>query len=322
MNARLAWTLLAGAVALAAIPSAAMAQKFPSKDVVVVVPFTPGGSNDTMGRLIADGLAKEWGSSVVVENKPGAGSAIGTAYVAQAKPDGHTLLVVSGTFTTNAAVQTNLPFDPIKDVKPVAMVAQGQMVVTVSPTTGIKTVKELIEAAKAKPMFYATTGVGSSTQFGAELFNDAAGIQMKPVHYKGGTDAIVDMIGGRVQMYVGTLTQVLPTVTGNQITAVAVTGRERAANLPDVPTVGEAGLKGAEVQNWWGVFTTGGTPDDVVAKINAAVNKVVQSPEATKFLAGQGAAASPMSPLEFAAHVNSELEKYKAVAQKSGIKAE
>ncbi|MBS7701036.1 MULTISPECIES: tripartite tricarboxylate transporter substrate-binding protein [unclassified Chelatococcus] len=300
----------------------ASAQDFPSKRVTIVIPFTPAGSNDTIGRYLADGLSKLWGTPVVVENRPGAGSAIGSAHVAQSKPDGYTLLFVSGTFTTNAATQANLPFDPVKDLKPVGMGALGQMVIVTGSRVPTSNLADLVKAAKTQKVFYGTTGVGSSTQFAGELLNDVAGIKMEPVHYKGGTDALVDMAGGRLDVYVGTVTQVLSSVTSNKAKPVAIASKTRSKALPDVPTVAEAGFAGAEADIWWGVFAPSGTPDAVVTKINQGINKVMASQEATEFLAKHGAMPAEMSVAEFSDHVTKELAKWRELAVKHNIKAE
>lgn len=312
-------TLLAAAMATV-LPFGAVAQDYPRDTVTVVIPFTPGGSNDTIGRYLADNLAKRWNGTVVVENKPGAGSAIGSAYVAQSEPDGHTLLFVSGTFTTNAATQPNLPFDPVEDLQPIGMGALGQFVVVSGNHLQANNLSDLIETAKSKKVFYGTTGVGSSTHFAGALLADVAGIQMEPVHYPGGTDALLDIAGGRLDLYVGSVPQVLSSVQAGTAKPLAVTSDSRSATLPDVPTVVEEGLEEAVFDIWWGVFTAAGTPPDVVEEINAAINEVMTTPEAEAFLAKQGAAPREMSVQEFANHVHSEIAKWRALAAQHDIR--
>jgi tripartite-type tricarboxylate transporter receptor subunit TctC len=304
------------------LSGAVSAQEFPSKRMTVVIPFTTGGSNDTIGRYVADGLSKLWKQPVVVENRPGAGSAIGAAHVANSPKDGHTLLFVSSTFTTNAATQKNLPFDPVKDLQPVAMGALTQMLVVAGNRIPSKSLKELMEAAKTQKVFYGSTGVGSSTQFAAELLNDVAGVKTDPVHYKGGTDAIVDMVGGRIDLYVGTVTQVQSNVKNNQVKAFAVMSSKRSEALPDVPTIAEAGYPGAEMDNWWGIFVAAGTPAPIVEKLNAGIREVMSKPEAAEFLSKQGALPSLMTQPEFEAHVKKELGKWKELATKHNIQPE
>lgn len=314
-------TLVAATLASAA-PAAVSAQDYPSDTVSVVIPFTAGGSNDTVGRYLADGLAAHWDATVVVENIPGAGSAIGSARVAQSAPDGHTLLFVSGTYTTNAATQPNLPFDPIEDLVPVGMGALGQFVVVVGDRIEAETLDDFIEAAKAETVFYGTTGVGSSTHFGAALLSDVTGIDMEPVHYPGGTDALLDIAGGRLDMYVGSVPQVLSSVEAGTARPLVVISETRAAALPDVPTVVEAGYPDAVMDIWWGVFTTAGTPPEVVEEINSAINAVMSTPEAEAFLEQQGAAPSPMSVEEYTDFVHSEIAKWTALAEAHDIRSE
>jgi tripartite-type tricarboxylate transporter receptor subunit TctC len=305
-----------------ATPVVVSAQDYPSDTVTVVIPFTPGGSNDTIGRYLADGLGAHWDSTVVVENKPGAGSAVGSAHVAQAEPNGHTLLFVSGTYTTNAATQTNLPFDPINDLLPVGMGALGQFVVVVGNRVEADNLEGFVEEAKSRKVFYGTTGVGSSTHFGAALLSDVAGIEMEPVHYPGGTDALLDIAGGRLDMYVGSVPQVLSSVEAGTARPLVVISETRAAALPDVPSVVEAGLPDAVMDIWWGVFTTAGTPPEVVEEINTAINAVMSTPEAAAFLELQGAAPRPMSVEEYTEFVHSEIEKWTTLAQEHNIKSE
>jgi tripartite-type tricarboxylate transporter receptor subunit TctC len=311
--------LLAAAVATI-LPLGAAAQNFPDDTITVVIPFTPGGSNDTIGRYLAENLAKHWDSTVVVENKPGAGSAIGSAYVAQAEPNGYTLLFVSGTFTTNAATQPNLPFDPVKDLQPVGMGALGQFVVVAGDRVEADTLSDLIETAKSRKMFYGTTGVGSSTHFAAALLADVAGIEMEPVHYPGGTDALLDIAGGRLDMYVGSVPQVLSSVQAGTAKPLAVTSDTRSKALPDVPTIVEEGLGDAVFDIWWGVFTASGTPPEIVEEINAAINTVMTTPEAEAFLAKQGAMPREMGVEEFTDHVHAEIAKWRKLAEQHDIR--
>lgn len=310
---------LAAALATA-LPFGVTAQDFPNDTVSVVIPFTPGGSNDTIGRYLADNLAKHWDETVVVENKPGAGSAIGSAYVAQAEPNGYTLLFVSGTFTTNAATQPNLPFDPVEDLQPIGMGALGQFVVVGGKRLGAESLADLIETAKSRKVFYGTTGVGSSTHFAGALLADVAGIEMEPVHYPGGTDALLDIAGGRLDLYVGSVPQVLSSVEAGTATPLAVTSQTRSSALPDVPTVVEEGLSDAIFDIWWGVFTAADTPPEIVEEINSAINAVMTTPEAEEFLAKQGAAPHAMSVEEFTDHVHAEIAKWRKLAADHDIR--
>lgn len=295
-------------------PVMGSAQDFPSKTVTMVVPFSAGGSNDLLGRYLAEQLGNKWQQTVVVENKPGAGAAVGASYVVQSEKDGHTLLFVSGTLTTTGATSRNLPFDPIKDLQPVGLGAFGTWVLVTGPRLGATSLQEFADAAKEQTVFYGTTGVGSSTQMTAEIFAKTAGIKMEPVHYKGGTDALVDLAGGRIDLYAGTITQVRSTLDSGKATALAVAGNKRASALPDVPTVAEAGFAGAESEIWWGVFAPAGTPMEIVEKINADINELMNTDASAEFLATQGAEPGRMSVQEFTDHVHSELAAWKGIA--------
>ena len=299
--------------------SHAIAQNYPTRTVTLVVPFSPGASNDIFGRYLAAKLSETWKQAVVVENRPGAGSVIGTAHVAKAKPDGLTLLLVSSTLTTNAATRTDLPFEPLKDLQPVGLVALGQMVVVTGSRIPMASLQELVKQAKAQTVFYGTAGVGSSPTFSAELLNDVAGIRMQAVHYKGGTEALLDLSGGRIDVYVGTLTTLLPMITSKTVTAVAVASQTRSGTLPEVPTVAEAGFPGAESDIWWGVFAPAGLPGDVTAKINKDIDATMTMPEARDFLVKHGATPATMSVGQFTSHVASELVRWKDLARKHNI---
>lgn len=318
------WGLAAAALAaVTALPVAVAAQDYPGTDpITVIIPFTPGGSNDTIGRYLADGLSKSLGVPVIVENMPGAGSAVGSARVAQSEPDGHTILFVSSTYTTNAATQPNLPFDPVKDLVPVGIGALGQMVIVTGDKLGATDLKGLVDAAKSGGVFYGTTGVGSSTHFAAALFSDVIGAEMEPVHYPGGTDALIDVAGGRLDVYFGTVAQALSSIEGGKVKGLAVTSVNRAGALPDVPTVSEAGFPGTEVENWWGVFAPAATPEPIVEKINATITEVMTSPEAEDFLTRQGALPAKMTVPEFQEYVSSEIAKWRELATEHGIAAE
>ena len=296
------------------VPAAGLAQSFPTETVTMVVPFSAGGSNDTLGRYLSERLAGKWDATVVVENRPGAGAAIGANHVVQSQADGHTLLFVSGTLTTTGATNRNLPFDPITDLQPVGIAAFGTFVLVGGPRLGIESLQDLADRAATETVFYGTTGVGSSPQLTAELFAKTAGVTMEPVHYKGGTDALVDVAGSRIDLYAGTVTQVRSTLDAGKAVALAVAGRQRSAILPEVPTVAEAGFPGAEAEIWWGVFAPAGTPMDIVEAINADINEIMNTEESQEFLATNGAAPGNMTVPEFTDHVHSQLETWKQIA--------
>lgn len=308
--------------AAAVLFSTAAHAEFPDKPVTLVVPFAAGGSNDILARYIGDSLSKAWGQSVVISNMPGAGAAIGSAHVSQAAPDGYTLLIASVTFTMNPAVQPNLPFDPKTDFQPVAMLGKVPLVLVVGKSVEANTIQEFITIAKERELAYATSGLGSVNQFGAELFSQSAGIEMEPVHYKGGSEAMTDVIGGHVDLFFSSMTQALPLIRGGQMRGLVITGAERSEAVPDIPTTDEAGIAGVDVEQWWSILAPAGTPADIVDKLNADINAVLSTQETKDFLAKDAGRPTPMSVQELTDLINTELDKWSEIAKKAGIKAE
>jgi tripartite-type tricarboxylate transporter receptor subunit TctC len=310
---RIIKTILALGALLA--PSMAAAQNYPSRQVTVVIPFAPGGSNDNIGRYLAEQLEKRWKRTVVVENRPGAGSAIGSAYVTKAKPDAYTLLFVSSSYTSNAATQKSLPFDPLKDLQPIGMAAVADRFISTGRRVPMGTLADLVREAKSQKIFYGTSGVGSLAHLTGELMNEVLGITMAPVHYAGGSEVMVDLGGGRIDVVFSSLTDISTGIG----TPVAVMSERRSTALPNVPTVQEAGYPDTRVPNWWGVFAPTGTPKELIDRIHQDIVAVMGTAEAAEYLARQGAMASAMSTDAFATHVESELNKWKAVVEKQGV---
>ncbi|MDR6756418.1 tripartite-type tricarboxylate transporter receptor subunit TctC [Mycoplana sp. BE70] len=314
---------LRSALAAAAVLfSTAAHAEFPDKPVTLVVPFAAGGSNDILARYVGDRLGKAWGQPVVITNMPGAGAAIGSAHVSQAAPDGYTLLIASVTFTMNPAVQPNLPFDPKEGFQPVAMLGKVPLVLVVGKSLEANTVQEFVATAKGRELAYATSGLGTVNQFGAELFAQSAGIKMTPVHYKGGSEAMTDVIGGHVDSFMSSMTQALPMIRGGQMRGLVVTSTERSAAVPDIPTTNEAGIPGVDVEQWWGILAPAKTPADIVEKLNADINAILSTQETKDFLAKDAGRPTPMSVQEFTDLINSELDKWRGIAEKADIKAE
>jgi tripartite-type tricarboxylate transporter receptor subunit TctC len=309
----------AGLVLAATAPAWA---QFPDKPVTIIVPYAPGGGNDITARFVAEQLSKIWPQPVVVENQPGAGTAIGSAYVAQAAPDGYTLLFISVTYTTMAAVSPDLPFDPATDLLPVAEVGTVPLGLAAGPKTPVATVQDLVAAAKAGELVYSTSGPGTINQFAAELFDTVAGVDTQPIHYKGGSEAITALMSGEVDLYFGSLLQLESFINAGQVTGLMVTGTERVPSVPGLPTPAEAGLAGAEVDLWWGMFAPAGTPAEVVDTINAAVNQVLGQQATIDFLAQGGAVPTPGTPAAFNDVVQSELVMWRDIAEKNNIVAE
>lgn len=314
--------ITAAIAGLLAAPGA-FAQDYPQAGpVTIVVPYSPSGSTDPVARFVAAELQTKWDQSVIVDNRPGAGSTIGTAYVATAEPDGYTILLTTSAYTTAPAVYDDLPYDPLADLIPVAMPSEAQFVVTAGASVESDTMEEFIEEAKGREIFLATAGLGSSTHFAGELVTSAAGISATPVHYKGGSPAMVDLIGGRADIYVGSMTAVLANIKGGQIKALAVMGAERANALPDTPSTEELGLKGASSGFWLGVFAPAGTPDEIVQKLNADITEVLSSEKGKAYLETLDSTATDMSPAEFGTLVEEEIGQWKTLAKERGIAAQ
>src|SRR6185437_13546930 len=244
--------LLVTALALAS--PAARAQPYPSKQITLVIPFAAGGSNDIIARAIGKELSEAWGQPVIAENRPGAGSVIGASTVASAPPDGYTLLLVSTTFTINAAIRKSMPFDTLKDFTPVAFIARSPLLFVASKSLPVKSAREVLALARSKPgeITYASAGIGSINQIAAELIAQSAGVKLMHVPYKGGAPALNDLLGGHVDTYVSSLPQVQQLAQNGQVDALAVTSTKRVPILPNVPTLDEAGLSGFDLSSWWG----------------------------------------------------------------------
>ncbi len=319
-------TLLAGvplAVLLAALSAAtADAQSYPNKPIRFVVPFPAGGIADVMARVIGQKLTDAWNQPVVVENRTGAGGNIGADIVAKSPPDGYTLVMGSiGTHAVNVSLFSKLPYDPIRDFAPVALVIEAEGLLVLHPSVPVKTVKELIALARARPgqLVYASAGNGTASHLAGELFKSMAKIDIVHIPYKGNVPAITDLIGGQTSMIFATMPTVLPQVKAGKLHALAVASAQRSPAAPDVPTVAEAALPGFEVTNWIGVFAPAGTPADIVAKINAEIMRIMRLPEVQSRLANEGARFKPNTPNEFAAFQKNEIAKWSKLIKDARI---
>ena len=316
-------SLLVALALLAALPGPAAAQQYPTKSIRLIVPFAPGGSNDIVGRAIATPLSEHLGKQIIVDNRPGAGAVLGTELVANAPKDGYTLLINSLTHTINPWLY-KLPFDPIKAFAPVSMIASGPIVLVVNPALPVKSVAELIALAKAQPgkLQYASAGIGTFTHLGAELFKLAAGVDLLHVPFKGGGPAAIDVIGGHTTVYFSNLLTVMPHIRSGKLRVLGVGGKQRIAQLPDVPTIAEAGVPGYEAINWWGVLAPAGTPAPIVARLHAEIAAVLNSPDVQKRLAAEGAHVVHMSSAEFGEFQAHDLERWGRVVREGGIRAQ
>lgn len=319
---------LAGVAALGALalqPAAfAQGDAFPAKPITIVVGSAAGGSNDVFARAIGRRLQDSLGQPVVIDNKPAGGGVIANATVARAPADGYTLVVLSSTFTTGAAIRTNLQYDAIKDFKPVALLAKGPLLVTVNKDSPFKTVQDLVAAAKANPgkLNYGTSGAGSINHFATEVFAGAAGIKMTHVPYKGMGPATTDLLGGQIDLLVASAPSILAQVRGGKARALAVTTAARSPIAPELPSLEEVGYKGSALDLWWGVLAPAGTPQPVIDKLNAEINKHIQSSEMKAFFIKEGAEPAPMKPDAFAKFIAAEIERWKGVAKAADIRPE
>ena len=310
--------------ALALVAPAYAQHKFPTKPVTLVVPYPPGGSNDTFARELGKRLGDVWKVPVIVENRAGAGGSIGAASVSRAAPDGYTLCLLSSSFTTNAAIQPNLPFDSVTGFTPVGMVAKGPMILTVANHVPAKTTLELFALARKTPgkLNYASSGQGSTNHFATELLMEAAQIKMTHVPYKGMAPAVTDVIGGHVDVLVASAPSIYQHVKGGKVRGIGVTSKGPSAVVPDLPPVASMGVSGYSFELWWGVLAPPKTPPEIVNQINAEMNAILQTPEMREVFLKEGAEPATMTPAQFARTIKDEIESWKKVAAKAGIKSE
>lgn len=329
MNSCKRRALLAALAVLAGVTTStsalAQASSYPNKPIRIIVPFPVGGIADTFSRTIGVKLTEVWGQPVVVENKTGAGGNIGAEIVAKSPPDGYTLVMGNiGSHAVNVSLFKTIPFDPIKDFVPIAHVLDAEGLLVVNPSVNANSVREILEMSRAQPgkLSYASGGLGTTSHLAGELFKSTAKVDIVHVPYKGNAPAITDLLGGQTQMLFATMPTVLPHVKAGKLRAIASIGLVRTAALPDVPTVAESGLPGFEVSNWIGLFAPGGTPSDIVAKLNAEVQKIMRSPDVQKRLEAEGARFIPTTPAQFAAFQKEELVKWAKIIKDANIRAE
>ena len=325
MNRRTLLAAFAASLAAALAPAAVGQPAFPTKPIRIVVPFPPGGTTAILARAAAQKMTEAWKEQAVVDNRPGAGGNIGAELVARSPADGYTLLMGTvGTHAINASLYAKMPYDHVKDFAPVILVAAVPNVLVVHPSLPVHSVAELIAYAKANPgkLNFASSGSGTSIHLAGELFKVMAGVQMTHVPYKGSAPAIADLVGGQVQLMFDNLPSALAQIKAGKLRALAVTSAQRAAALPDAPTIAESGLPGYEASSWFGLLAPAGTPADVVAKINGEIARWLASPEAKEKLSSQGAIAAGGTPEDFARHIAAETAKWQRVVRESGAKVE
>ena len=317
--------LIATGMAALALALSAAAQTFPSKPVKIVVPFPPGGFNDVLGRTLAQEFQKAWNQPVVVDNRPGGNTIIGSDIVAKSAPDGHTLLVVALPFSVLPSLFAGrLPFDVQRDLAPISLCAGSPNMLVVNPSVPVNNVKELIALAKAQPgkLTYASTGNGTSNHVSAEYFKMLTGTDMLHIPYKGSAPAVTDVIGGQVNVLFDNVPNVIQQVKAGKLKPLAVTSTKRSFQAPDVPTMQEAGVPEYEVNVWFGLLTTAGTPPEVVAKLNAETVRVLNLPEVKERFRALGVEVIASSPEQFAQHLKSEIAKWGKVVQEAKIRVD
>ena len=309
--------------ALLALTAIAAAQDYPSKPVRVIIPFPPGGINDTVGRLVATQLSTRLGKQFIVDNRGGAGGTVGTELAANAPKDGYTLLVVSLAHTVNPWLY-KLPYDPIKAFAPIAIVASAPNVIVVHPSLPVHSVKELVDMARQQPgkLQYASAGIGSFMHLGGELFKVAAGVDLLHVPFRGAGPAMIDIVGGHTKVAFATTLTAPPFIRDGKLRALGVGAASRSPALPDVPTVAEAGVAGYEVANWVGLVAPAGTPQAIVDKLSREISAIQEAPEVKQHLANEGAEVVHMSSAAFGTYMATETAKWERAVKEGGIKAE
>ena len=316
---------LAGLALLLALASVheTRAQGFPGAKMSIVVPVVPGGGTDLLGRVVAQQLEKKWQNTIIVENKPGAGTIVGAQTVAKAPPDGNTLLIAtSTTLAISPAIYKSLPYDPIADFKPAAIIASVPFLLVVNPSLPVNSVAELIAYAKSKPgeLSFGSNGAGSPHHLFAELFQSMTGTKMTHVPYRGSAPAVTDLLSGQIQVLFVDFAPSLPQVQADKLRALGVTTTQRVSQAPDIPTIAEAGVAGYNAAAWQALVAPGKTPDDVVAKINGAMREVLAEPEVKNRISQ--ATMVPLdgsTPEQLKAFVRSELDAWAAVVQRAGV---
>ena len=308
----------------AAISASALAQSYPSKPVKIIVPFAAGGPADNYARFISKGLADALGQSFVVENRPGAGSVIGTDAVAKSAADGYTLLLMSNAQTVNETLVQGKPYQLMRDFVAVAPVNSSDLVLVANPATGISNLKDLTTQAKARPgkINYASSGNGTPYHMAGELFKSMAGVYLVHIPYRGSSGARTDVIGGQVEVMFDAVTTMAEQIKAGKVKAIATTGKVRSDVLPDVPTMAEAGLAGYDATLWLGLMAPKGTPKDVVDKLNAAVSKIASQPDVKQLWNKQGAVPLVMTPVVFDKYMQDDIAKWARVIKTANIKAD
>jgi tripartite-type tricarboxylate transporter receptor subunit TctC len=320
------WLRFASATAGATLFAGAFGARaaLPDKPLRIIVPFAPGGGTDLIARLVAEAMAKDLGQTVIVENKPGAGTIIGTEYVAKSAPDGSTLVMATFAHAVNPALHAKLPFDTDKDFAPVALVGTSPNVLVVRPDRPWKSVQDVIAAARATPgkLTYGSFGNGTSAHLAGALFANLAKVDLLHVPYKGSAPAITDLLGGQIDMMFTTVASVAQHIASGKLRALAVTSARRSPAWPDIPTIAEAGVAGYVAESWYGLYAPAGTPADTIARLNAAVAQAVKSEKFRDRVQGEGLVPAAGEPRQLADYVHAEEARWRQVVRDARIKVE
>ncbi len=308
-------------LALCLCASAALAQNYPNGPLRIIVPFAPGGSTDILGRVIAQKLNEKFKVPAVADNRPGANGTIGAAMAAKAPPDGHTLLIVPAGFAANPVMYKNLPYVQSRDLAPASQLVAGPLTLTVHPSLPAKTVRDLIALAKAHPheISFGSSGTGSLNQLAAEWFALSAGVKMTHVPYKGGGAGVIDLMSGQISLYFMNALQSLPYIKSGRLRALGVTTPQRSPFAPEIPAIAESGLPGYDMTTWTALMVTGGTPREIVARLQVEVAQILNQPDIRERLAADGMAVVASTPEQFSAFLKSENAKYARIIQAAGI---
>lgn len=314
-------SLMIGVIAWA-FAAAAAAADWPTSPVRIVVPFPPGGTTDVAARVVAEDLTRKFGQQFLVDNRPGGNTLIGTDFVAKAKPDGHTLLLAAAPFAVVAAMYPKLPFDPVKDFEPITRVAQNGMVLVAYPGAPAKTVQEVLAQARAKPgsVFIASVGTTGVSHMSAQLFAALGGVEVTHVPYKGTGQAMPDVLGGQVPYFFDNAGSSMQHIRAGKLRALAYTGAQRSPAMPDVPTMAEAGLRGYETLNWYGVFAPAQTPAAVLERLNAEIASLLKRPEVAERFAKEAVETVGDPRAEFAGFVKAEIAKWAKIVKERNLK--
>ncbi len=318
------WTSVAVAFLLVAMLTPAHAQPFPSRPIRLISPYPPGGGNDVLARLIADKLGEGLGQRVIVDNRAGANTIVGTDLAAKSAPDGHTMVLVPNSFVTNVGFYAKLPYDTVRDFAPIALVALSPQMLVVHPSVAAGSVKELIALARAKPGHYSygSSGSGSVGHLAMALFDMMAGIKMEHIAYKGTAPAVTELLGGQIPLMMSSMLSVLPQVRAGKLRLLAVTTAKRSPAVPDTPTIAEAGVPGYEATLWYGLVGPARIPAPLLERLSGEIEKTLKNPDIIEKLSRQGVEPYYYGPKEFAARVRDEIPKWTKVIKEAGVRIE